>query len=106
MNSAPRPWKWIDSEESWVRLAPNHAPLARIRPPGPERKMASCSVYAVSGTIGRTSPDVHSAAEWCDGQLLRLGYKLRLSPSPILDLEVHKGMRWMWLRIWVSMERT
>lgn len=106
MPGTPRPWKWIDAEESWVRLADNHAPLARVRPPGVERKTANCSVYAVSGMIGRTSPDVNSAAEWCDGQLLRLGFKLRLSPCPIPQDEVDKGLRWLWLRLWVSMDRT
>ncbi len=100
VSTSLRPWIWSEEEESWVRLAQNHAPVARVRPPGVERKTASCTVYAPSRAIGRTSPDVQSAAEWCDGQLLRLGFKLRLTNAPVDSAQVEKGMRFVWLRMW------
>ncbi len=100
LSTAVRPWCWSEEEQSWVRLSHNHVPLARIKPPSVERKTATCSVYSPNGAVGRTSPDVQSAAEWCDGQIVRLGYKVKLQHAPIPASEVDKGMQYVWLRMW------
>lgn len=100
VSTVVRPWVWSDEEQSWVRLSATHVPLARIKPPSVQRKTATCSVYAPNGAVGRTCADVQSAAEWCDGHILRLGYKVRLEHAPIPASEVDKGMRYVWLRMW------
>ncbi len=99
-----KPWTWCEDEHSWVRLADNHVIVARIRPPSIERKKANCTIYGHAGLIGRTSDTLQGAAQWCDKELVKLGFKLKIGENPVSEPEAEKGYRWLWLRFWSGME--
>lgn len=99
-----KPWIWCEDEHSWVRLADNHAIVARIRPPTIERKKANCTIYAHTGLTGRTSDTLQGAAQWCDKELVKIGYKLKTIEEPVSYAEAQKGYCWLWLRFWSGME--
>lgn len=92
-----RPWKWCPDEHCWIRLADNHAPMARVRPPQPGRDVANCTVYLPSGIVGLNTGDLQSGARWCDEKLFEANYKLRLSECPIAKDEMNLGFSWLWL---------
>lgn len=92
-----RPWKWCPDEHCWIRLADNHVPMARVRPPQPGRDVANCTVYLPSGIVGLNVGDLQAGARWCDERLDAANYKVKVSQEPIQKSEVDKGFSWLWL---------